>query len=40
MFGAENLDVKLKTMSGNIFNMIIFDKIKTGNLLFDSTMTI
>jgi hypothetical protein len=40
MFGAENLDLKLKTMSGNIFNMIVFDKIKTGNPLFDSTITI
>jgi ATP-dependent Zn protease len=27
-------------MSGNIFNMIVFDKIKTGNPLFDSTITI
>ena len=40
MFGAENLDLKIKTMSGNIFNMIVFDKIKTGNPLFDSTITI
>ena len=40
MIGDENLDLKLKTMSGNIINMIVFDKIKTGNPLFDSTITI
>ena len=39
MFGVGPLDTKLKLMSGNIFNMIIFDKFKTGDPIIDAIMT-
>jgi len=39
MLGVGNLDLQLKMMSGSVFNMIIFDKIKTGNPIFDAMIT-
>jgi DNA replication protein DnaC len=39
MLGIGNLDLQLKMMSGSVFNMIIFDKIKTGNTIFDAMIT-
>ena len=39
MCGVGTLDTKLKLMSGNIFNMIIFDKFKTGDPIIDAIMT-
>jgi hypothetical protein len=39
MFGIGKLDTQLKLMSGNIFNMILFDKLKTGDPIIDAIMT-
>ena len=39
MFGIGPLDYQLKLMSGNIVNMILFDKIKTGNPILDTFIT-
>jgi DNA replication protein DnaC len=39
MFGVGPIDTQLKLMSGNIFNMIIFDKFKTGDPIIDAIMT-
>jgi len=39
MFGFGPLDVQLKLMSGNIFNMILFDKFKTGDPITDTITT-
>lgn len=39
MFGIGSLDYQLKLMSGNIVNMILFDKIKTGNSILDTFIT-
>ena len=39
MFGIGQLDTQLKLMSGNIFNMILFDKLKTGDPIIDAIMT-
>jgi len=39
MFGIGNLDKELKFISGNIMNMIIFDKFKTGTPLLDAFIT-
>ena len=34
-----NLDLQLKTIQGNIFNMIVFDKLKTGDPILDGILT-
>jgi AAA+ superfamily predicted ATPase len=39
MFGTGSIDYQLKLMSGNIVNMILFDKIKTGNPVIDTFIT-
>jgi hypothetical protein len=39
MFGIGNIDTQLKLLSGNVFNMILFDKLKTGNSILDTFMT-
>jgi chaperone BCS1 len=39
MFGTGPIDYQLKLMSGNIVNMILFDKIKTGNPVIDTFIT-
>ena len=39
MFPTGSLDTQFKLMSGNIFNMIIFDKFKTGDPIIDAIMT-
>ena len=37
--GVGSLDTQLKMMSGNIFNMILFDKFKTGDPIVDAIIT-
>jgi len=39
MFGIGNIDTQLKMISGNILNMILFDKIKTGKPIVDACIT-
>jgi DNA replication protein DnaC len=39
MFSLDSIDTQLKLMSRNIFNMIIFDKFKTGDPIVDTIMT-
>ena len=39
MLGVGNLDLQLKMMSGSVFNMILFDKIKTGDPILDAVLT-
>lgn len=39
MIGIGNLDLQLKMMSGSVFNMILFDKLKTGDPIFDAILT-
>jgi DNA replication protein DnaC len=39
MFNIPNLDTQLTSMSGNIMNMIVFDKFKTGKPVFDAFIT-
>jgi chaperone BCS1 len=39
MFGTGPINYQLKLMSGNIVNMILFDKIKTGNPVIDTFIT-
>ena len=39
MLGVGNLELQLKMMSGNVFNMILFDKIKTGDPIIDGILT-
>lgn len=39
MFGVGNLDLQLKMMSGSVFNMILFDKLKTGEPILDAILT-
>jgi len=39
MLGIGTIDTQLKLMSGNILNMIIFDKFKTGDPIVDTIMT-
>lgn len=39
MFGVGNLDLQLKMMSGSVFNMILFDKLKTGDPILDAILT-
>ena len=39
MFGIGSMDMQLKAVSGNIFNMIIFDKFKTGDPIMDTLIT-
>jgi len=39
MFNYAPIDTQIKMMSGNIFNMIIFDKFKTGKPIIDAFIT-
>jgi len=39
MISFGNIDTQLKLMYGNILNMIIFDKFKTGNTMYDTLIT-
>ncbi len=39
MFGVGNIDLQLKMMQGSIFNMILFDKLKTGDPILDGVLT-
>ena len=39
MISFGNIDTQLKLMYGNILNMIIFDKFKTGNSMYDTLIT-
>ena len=39
MFGIGSMDFQLKNISGNIFNMVIFDKFKTGDPITDTMIT-
>jgi hypothetical protein len=39
MFNYAPIDTPIKMMSGNIFNMIIFDKFKTGKPIIDAFIT-
>ena len=39
MIGLGNIDTQLKIMYGNILNMIVFDKFKTGNAAYDTLIT-
>ena len=39
MFGVGGLDTQLKLMSGNIMNMVLFDKFKTGDPITDAIIT-
>lgn len=39
MFGLGNLELQLKMISGNIFNMILFDNLKIGNPIIDTIST-
>jgi hypothetical protein len=39
MIGLGNIDTQLKMMYGNILNMIVFDKFKTGNAAYDTLIT-
>lgn len=39
MIGVGNLDWQLKMMSGSVFNMILFDKLKTGDPILDGILT-
>lgn len=39
MFGNFSLDMQLKQLSGNIFNMVLFNSIKTGNPFIDTCTT-
>jgi len=39
MLGFGNLDFQLKMMSSNVFNMILFDRIKTNDPIMDAILT-
>jgi ATP-dependent 26S proteasome regulatory subunit len=39
MINFRDLEIQLKMMSGNVFNMILFDKLKTGNPILDAILT-
>ena len=39
MIGLRGIDTQLKFLSGNIFNMIIFDNLKTGDPIIDAIIT-
>jgi hypothetical protein len=39
MFGVGGIDTQLRILQGNIFNMILFDKIKTGDPILDGILT-
>jgi len=39
MFGIRTLDNDVKLITGNIMNMIVFDKFKTGNPFIDTLIT-
>lgn len=39
MFGVGSLDFQLKMMTNNVFNMILFDRLKTGDPIFDAIIT-
>ena len=39
MFGIGNMESQLKMMQGNVFNMILFDKLKTGDPILDGILT-
>jgi len=39
MFGIYDMNSQIKMLSGNIFNMVIFDKFKTGNTIIDTMIT-
>lgn len=39
MLGVGNLELQLKMMSGSVFNMILFDKLKTGDPILDAILT-
>jgi hypothetical protein len=39
MFGVGNIDLQLKMLQGNVFNMILFDKLKTGDPILDGILT-
>ena len=34
-----NINTQLKMMSNNVFNMVLFDKLKTGNPIIDAMLT-
>ena len=39
MLGLGNLDLQLKMMTTNVFNMILFDNFKTGDPIIDAILT-
>ena len=39
MFGFGDINAELKLVSGNILNMIVFDKFKTGKPVIDAFVT-
>ena len=39
MFGIGSIDTQLKIMTSNIMNMVLFDKLKTGNTVTDTFIT-
>jgi DNA replication protein DnaC len=39
MIGVGNLDLQLKMMTGSVFNMVLFDKLKTGDPILDAILT-
>jgi len=39
MFSIYDINSQIKMLSGNIFNMVIFDKFKTGNTITDTMIT-
>lgn len=39
MLGIGNLEFQLQMLSGSVFNMILFDKLKTGNPIIDAILT-
>ena len=39
MFGSHDINSQIKTITNNIFNMVIFEKFKTGNTITDTMIT-
>ena len=39
MFAIGGIDTQLKLMYGNILNVVLFDKLKTGNIAYDTFIT-
>ena len=39
MFGVFDMHSQIKMLTGNILNMVIFEKFKTGNTITDTLIT-